>query len=290
MNVQPLAAFLVLAYPAIAQVEHGSVGIVHLSKDEISVAADSRTIRKGRNGNPDIESNAMCKVAAFGNDLVFVSTGTARFLEMPGVPGWDNVEEARSAYRNVVSRYSTLKGHVEEVGSAWATDIATRFSQLGSLYPEQFQAAITNQGDLTVAFFGGEDAMGIFMLFGVQILPGRTNAFNLFPAAIPTSNRVTCPDNSFCAIGRSDIMIEFAAARTQRARREKARWKPAKPYAKGTIEYTMFRTMRMVELTVEYQGAGVKDVGGPIDGVQLFRHNGIVQKHWYARKPNCQED
>jgi hypothetical protein len=50
------------------------------------------------------------------------------------------------------------------------------------LYPEQFQAAITNQGDLTVAFFGGEDAMGIFMLFGVQILPGRTNAFNLFPA------------------------------------------------------------------------------------------------------------
>lgn len=153
-------SFFLSAYLAMAQIQHGSVGVVHLTKDEISVAADSRGIRKRPNGNPDIKNDAICKVAAFGDDLVFVSTGTTIFLEKRGVPGWNNIDEARASYRDVVSRYSAVKGHIQDVATEFAGGIVKHFNELGARYPNEFHAAVSDVGNLTVAMFGGQAATG----------------------------------------------------------------------------------------------------------------------------------
>jgi len=259
------------------------VGIVHLSKNEISVAADSIAIRKGRNRNPDIITFDACKVAAFGNNLVFVDAGTAGFIEMPHVQGWDNIEEARAAYRSVLSKNSTIRGHVEDVLGEWARDITNRFNDMGTRYPDQFQAAVNPQGTLVDAFFGGEGSDGTLVLYGVSIHPTSHGS----TVATADGGQKGCPYDSFCAVGRGDNMIEFAAGRTERARRENSSWHSAGPYSNDSFEYSMSRAIHMVELTIQYQGAGVNEVGGPIDAVQLRRIGGTVQAKWYTRKKNC---
>ena len=67
---------------ATAQVKTGTVLYVDLSKDEFTVAADSRSIFLG--GNHD---DTECKILAFGNQFVFGMAGTrADELEHPVLP------------------------------------------------------------------------------------------------------------------------------------------------------------------------------------------------------------
>jgi hypothetical protein len=63
-------------YPATAQIEHGSVGVVYFTKYEISVAADSRGTVKDNSIPPD---DTVCKIAALGGNVIFVLTGVTRY-------------------------------------------------------------------------------------------------------------------------------------------------------------------------------------------------------------------
>jgi hypothetical protein len=137
---------------------------------------------------------------------------------------------------------------------------------------------------LTVAFLGGQDAAGQFVLFSVQVLPESPSSVK----ATAKGGQVTCPPDDFCVVGRSEIVIEFANAKSKRAQREKATWKSSGGYVPGSLEYAMFRTIRMVELTIKYRKGN--EVGGPIDAVQLRRDNGNARMRWFARKPNCPQN
>ena len=56
------------------QIEGGTVVFVYFSKDEVTVAADSRTIRIPDGAQFDTE----CKISAFGNQFVFSLAGIAK--------------------------------------------------------------------------------------------------------------------------------------------------------------------------------------------------------------------
>ncbi len=274
---------LVSAYPAISQVQHGSVGVVHFTKDEISVAADSRGIQKGRPGHPDIENNSVCKVAAFGDDLVFVTAGSVGYPDQSGIEGWDNIKEARTAYQKIVAKYSGLKGHIEDVAGEWARSVTSHFNQLGRQKPEEFRAAVMKEGNLTVAYFGGKDRSGSLVLLSVNIIPEAPS----FLSSKPEGGLITCPSDNFCAIGLTEIAVEFAEAKSDRAEKEKRDWRPNGESGPTNFEYAMFRTIRMVELTIKYWTGN--EVGGPIDAVQ-FRLPGAKHVYWHDRKPHCPEN
>jgi hypothetical protein len=272
---------ILVVYPAVAQIQlgsiqHGSVGIVHLTKNEISMAADSRGV-----GGPAKISDVMCKVAAFGDDLIFVTTGTVTFLDSPGFKGWSNVEEARAVHREIASRYSGVKGHVQEVAEQWGRNISANFNRIGRSSAKEFRALVSKEGDFTVAMFGGQAATGELVLFSAQIIPESPSSLS----SKSIVDQMVCPYDNFCAVGSSKILIEFTAAKSERSKTEKATWKPRRDYAPGSLEYTMFRTIRMVELTIKYR-TGI-EVGGPIDAVQFRRRDDAEHIRWYDRKPNC---
>jgi hypothetical protein len=134
---------------------------------------------------------------------------------------------------------------------------------------------------LTVAMIGGQDANGDLALFAVRIFPKSEQSYTADAEGGP----VTC-SHDFCGIGYTKIMSEFADLTSDRARREKATWKPTGKHSTRSAEYAMFRTMRLVELTIRYQEGN--EVGGPVDGVQLRVLKGKrTSIRWYCRKKNC---
>ena len=268
-----------LVYPASSQVEHGTVGVVHFTKEHISVAADSRGIFKGSGLPPD---DTICKIAALGGNVVFVSAGVLRY---PGysalVPSWDNVAEARSAYNRIRSTYSTVRGHVGEMAQEWTRVISADFDAMALWQPNVFREAINDVGGLTDAMIAGQDATGNLVLYGMRIIAGTTTDRGVQG----TSVQAYCPHHDFCAIGQPEIVIEFADLTSKRATDEATSWSPRDDLSPGDAEYDMLWTMRMAELTIMYHQGN--DVGGKIDGVQLNR-DGTV--HWQERKDICPDN
>src|SRR5579863_6644774 len=101
----------IVCYPAVAQVQYGTVGVVHFTQEKISVAADSRVTIKGRTPGQD---DTACKVLTLGGNLIFLSAGAGGYQSHNFmVPSWMNTEEARRAYDQVPS------GSVREIAREW---------------------------------------------------------------------------------------------------------------------------------------------------------------------------
>ncbi len=64
-----LIVALIVSSPTLAQINHGTVGVIYFTKDKIIIAADSRSIAIG-NAPP---SDSVCKIAAPHGKIVFVS-------------------------------------------------------------------------------------------------------------------------------------------------------------------------------------------------------------------------
>lgn len=269
-----------LCYPATAQVQHGSVGVVYFTQDKIAVAADSRGILTRKDGSKAPPDDSICKIATFGGKVIFVSTGLERSFDYgPLVPGWDNISIARNAYIKIASIKGGISGNLADMAKEWSTQVASRFNTMALMRPDVFKGMLPQAGAFTVAHLGGFDARGNLVLFAMTVSPSTSRT-----SAEPDTWAVaSCPDQNFCALGVVNIVSEFANASSERAKTEVAEWKA--PAGSSPRDYDMFKTMRMVELTIRYNQG--QDVGGDIDGVQLS-HDGSL--HWQAQKKNCPEN
>jgi hypothetical protein len=277
-------SLLCLIYPVAAQVEHGTIGVVYFTKEKISVAADSRALYTQIDGRKLPPDDTVCKIAALGGNVIFVSTGTMQVRDIPGVPDWNNIGMAQLAYGKVRSLHSTARGHIREIADEWSRSVSQNFRTLALLHLDLPKQMAPN-GILTDALFGGLDAGGNLVLFVAEIVasPGPLSGIE---------GRVWQGDcashHNFCADGSPEIAFEFADQTSERAKVEAAQWEPGKwKPTKGfsSDDRDMLWTMRMVELTIQYHKGG--DVGGPVDAVQLNRDGSV---RWYARKQNCQEN
>jgi hypothetical protein len=157
-------------YPAAAQIQHGSVGVIYFTKEKIAVAADSRGIMTRRDGTVAPPDDSICKIAAVGGDVIFISTGIERAVgDPPLVPGWDNVSEARSAYAIVKAKYPNVKGRVGDIANLWKIAITKHFNTMARLSPTAFRAITLSPGALTVASFGGFDLAGNLVLIQIMV-------------------------------------------------------------------------------------------------------------------------
>ena len=277
---------LLSAYPAAAQFQHGSIGVIYYTPEKLVMAADSRVLITPAAtlfGTPAVSgtSDNECKISALGNTVLFVSTSITRvFGYGPLVPDWDNTTSARAAFDKITSG-GTARGRVEEIANEWSTQISIRFNGLAALRPDAFQQMLnsTGAGAITAAYIGGLDNAGNPKLYDIVVLP------NTLPTGVvaPVHKVPTCPYHNFCPVGVRDglsIVSEFAEGITDRAKKESSEWKP--PRRAPQRDYDAHRTKRMVELVIRYHDG--TDVGGPIDFAQLQRDGTL---RWISKKDNC---
>ena len=78
MTKYALACALIMAYPASAEVQFGSVAVIDFAKDHLVVAADSRS-RYGINGPIN---DSTCKIAAFNHQVIFTNVGYPAYTKI----------------------------------------------------------------------------------------------------------------------------------------------------------------------------------------------------------------
>ena len=272
-----ICGLLLSAFP---QVRDGSVGVVYYSDDKLVMAADSR----GTTTDGIVPTNTECKVAAFNNKLVFVSTGAVeygrneRIRIIPDiVQPWSNVDEARNAFSS-----ATLTSNlVYNTALRWGNAVAGHWNFLHLFNPDKVRAAVARNGaltgSLTVALFGGIDGDGRLRLVETTV---DFNDFALVPITA-TTKPVSCIQ-SWCAIGAIEIVLDFLNQTSDQAKQEMIQW-GRQQWPAGDAE--LLKAIRLVDLTIAYHIGD--DVGPPIDALELRRDGSF---RWFARKDNCPAD
>jgi hypothetical protein len=251
--------------------------MVYFTQDKIIMAADSRTLVAGENTAPD---DSKCKIVAIYGQVAFgFSHGTGYTAEGPRDPvqSCTNAEEARRAYDKICG-LSPNCGRVEEIAKEWGRAISLHFQSLYFAYPRIAEAiAGGDNGILTMAFFGGEGMNGNLVLFQTSVV---LNENNIQPVRFVTWKVPSCPLLNYCSIGEVEVLVEFVNLTTPRAKEEAKNWNPSSLH--NPADYDLLKTVRLVDLTIAYHQG--RDVGGPIDAVQLNRDGSL---RWFQRKENC---
>ena len=273
-----LALFVIVSFPTLGQIEHGSIAVVYLTNDKIITAADSRGVLSGSGIPPD---DSACKIVAPDGRMIFASTGSVGYKNGGSndfVQSWSNTEEIRRAYSTSSRLYSTNLDRIMGAANEWGRLISWHYQSLILWHPEMVaEKARKEHGVLTVGLFGGLGDDGTLILFQTDV----TYQEGFLATASPNTRQVTCP-KSYCAIGEVAIVDEFVNLTSERAKEEAQNWKP--PKKSDPKDYDILKTVRLVELTIQYHD---DDVGGSVDAAQLDK-NGRV--HWFAIKKNCAKD
>jgi hypothetical protein len=269
-----------VAIPTLSDTNYGSIAVIYFTQEKIVVAADSRATHPGSS----VLDNSECKIAAFKDQVVFVSGGAARYIPLdPGdpVPARSNLTDARSAYEKIVKHWRTSRGHVQDLGDEWGKVVSAHFESMFTFHRgDFFEAVRRGNGHLTGAENGGLDRNGELVLFQTLVVYDGSQSH---PATYSTTaiSPSSCP-HSFCAVGNAAEFREFIDLTSERAKNEIESWKPGANA--NPADYDILRTIRLVDLVIRYGG---NDVGGKVDAVQLDRNGSI---RWFARKDNCPPD
>jgi hypothetical protein len=267
-----------IIYPANAQIEHGSVGIIYYTNEKIVIAADSRGV-KSRGSQKASQDDTVCKIFAPDGKIVFVATGNVNYTsagQNDPVRPWMSSVEVRRAYHNIVAHYGTPRGHVQEIAREWGRIMQEHFAMLYAAQPTHTASLADPQtGIITAGIFGGFAADGRLGLFVARVVINPSSPTPVSSMADP----VHCPNYNFCAMGRAETFTEFVKVISERAREEKRTWVPASPFL---ADRDILQAKRFVELTIKYSQEG--DVGGPVDAVELRKDGSL---HWNGRKQNC---
>jgi hypothetical protein len=268
--------FAITSSSTLAQLQHGTVGVVYFTKDKVIVAADSRVLVRGRS-----PADTACKIATPRGQMVFVSANVMSYTNGgigDFVDSWSNNDEIHRAYDTASLLYATRHDRIVGTAFEWGKSISSHFESLLLSHPEKIDEIVGKNEVLTIAEIAGLDNDGTFILFQIRIFFKK----GVSPAIFPEVRQILDCPKSFCAIGEVGIKDEFCNLASKRAKKEAKKWKP--PKKSSPADYDILRTKRLVELTIQYHD---DDVGGPVDAVQLDR-DGTVR--WIAPKENCQKD
>lgn len=264
---------LLLAPPALAQIEKGSVGVIYYTNDKLIMAADSRSITRGREAN-----DTKCKLAALGKNIVFINSGMLSYDASGTVlPGLDTIEEAHAAYqRSLTNPGPDL---LDQVVAEWTASVWGRITPLYIHDPQLVLRGAEND-ILTIAMFG-ESRSDLLRLFLVRITvdPNRPPL-----QAIGIDRRQLTPSTAVRAIGKADVVSAYLDRSNPRTRQEDQQW-ASDSQQLGPENRDIMRIVRLVDLTIAYDGSGT--VGGPVDALELGRGGEV---RWVQRKPNCPAD
>jgi hypothetical protein len=274
--------FVLLSYPACAQVSSGTIIVFNFTKDQLAVAADSRGINI--NGDTRLPNDYECKIAVFDHRLVFTSVGNARRAGSPidTVPSWDNWGVAKVAFRGVKG-ISLAQGRLQLTAKSWADTIAANWKPFYHWHPEEFGRLLSKTGGVTMGFFeeGSEEAI-YFKAARIKF-----DAASPDPIGYEIGDLTDCwpcgqqQGRQICAVGvHLDVAAQFCSQRKHGDRID------VHTKLQGASESTRL-PVKIVEMTIDAYEKTAGDVGGNVDAITLFRGGTPI---WNSRKANCPEN
>lgn len=268
---------VVLLSPTHALTQHtsGTVVVVYFTDVKVILAADSLVGIEGRQG----EKKHDCKIAIIDDHIVFANTGMGG-VRVGVAPLWSAHEEARRAYKAVPD------GSLRDIAHTWGAAMVGHFEvelRLTKGIVEGYAARHSSILALGV-FFSNRVVDGFAGTVVTVRLSndGRDSVSHEIEALYPRECR--SPIGPFCAIGSTDVFVEFAALATDRARDEASSWEGQRPLRNWGDE-DVLKTARLVDLTIAYDKSG--SVGGNIDVVQLQK--GGSPAEWKAQAEECRQ-
>lgn len=282
-----LVLIALTSYSALAQISSGTIIVLNLAKDEIVVAADSRSLEDS-GGAPD---DSYCKIAALRHQFIFVGVGSVRYTKVQPasvVESWDSADVARSAVQNAKEGMTIDDTYMDGVISYWATILKSNWNSFCAFNRAKCvkNTALTGLGiqliQLTAGIFIG--AKGLFVRAAtIDYNNDVTKLLN--PVDYSTGKLSQCwpcgQGEQICAAGNHiDVAVQFCSER--------------KPEAKLSARTALTRAdthailaATIVEKTIDTYGSTAGDVGGRVDVVTITKDGKIT---WNARKRNCPEN
>ncbi len=274
-----ILATIAIGAGAHAQIESrpGTLVVVYFANNKIAMAADS-----GSGGEWAGEPDKICKLTAIDHRLLFATSGAAT-VTSPGDPslGWNNVEEARSAYAQASKMGGAVLANTVQI---WTTAVTSKWNRLLSARQVEMMKVISSDRDNagSNAFFAAA-VNGMPQLIHAQIAfdPMGTGRKE-FAYRIESFTADSCP-NHICAIGHAEAVAHYGDLDTESARKEASEWNTqAWPGRENDREALI--AIRLVDLGIADPKNGLAP---PIDAAVLEPDGNI---RWIARKAACPED
>lgn len=248
---------------------HGTILVATMTKNEVTVAEDSRVRENGRYTDDD------CKIVILRGKIIFGFTGTRSFdLTAVGIH-WEAHAAAIQAYK--MSAHKTAYGTAEEFailadhafGDAIKVMGLGRFTQQTGADPNGIAAAV----------FAGIDTSGELGQFVVDLSysAGKSKIVSKIERVAPTATNLA---PAFALGSDTDVVNEFLDGKSFRSQTEIAHWNQAMA-GKSPDERTSLLAVQLVKWAIMYTKE--PDIGGYVDYVVLSRAG--IADH---RKASCQ--
>jgi hypothetical protein len=276
----PKIFLLVVAGTPIAwpQVRSGTVIYLHVGKDEVTVAADSRTSAFDPSGQPAGHNDSECKISMFGSQFVFVHAG----IVGGDAKKWSPHSVALQAWKEQTLSQGTAEALVHGVAESWVARMEELLNDQNIINIQRRRMRMGSDPVLVTALFAGTDSSGGMAVRAAEI----TFDLKLFDSA----NVIRLMHDGFdpseghnVSGGHSEIVDEFVAKSSARAAEYMA-WFDQRISALPTSDQQAELASKYIELSIllnEHRD----ELGFPVDVVQLRRKSGVFKR---LLKPNCQ--
>jgi hypothetical protein len=266
-----LLSIVFAAWPAFSQARHGTIVVLDFAKDQLVMAADSRSVLNEHGTSPD---DSECKISIIGNQLIFATAGFSRYQRTDSadqLPSWDNAEEAQKAYVE-----SSGKQNVQDMAKGWGDRLAENWKLFYKLRPDRVGTfGASGNGQITAGIFA-EATNGTIEV----ATSGVRFREHVAPPVVaqtpePADCWQPCRGDRVCALGdHLDIAAKFCAKKKSGVQVDTK--------LERADDHTRLAT-KIVELTIDAYGKS-GDVGGAVDVVTLRKDGNII---WNAQKQNC---
>jgi hypothetical protein len=255
-----------------AQVSTGTVIYVDLSKDEFTIAADSRTTFSS-GAHDDTE----CKILAFGNQFVFTMAGVVENQN------WNAHVVARRIWQTESLKESDPVKLAQIVGERWATEMEANYRDASVINNVRLMRTNETQSEvLATAVFLATNDLSEMIVYAISI--------DYDPKAFTSENLMRTHHDGFVISapisavtgGRDEIISEFNSQTSERAR-EYFKWFIPTISNLPPSQRRALYASKLIELSILLHPKA-DELGFPIDVLQLRPKSGVS---WVSLKPNC---
>lgn len=290
MKFHGAALLVVLALPAFAQINLGTVVVIGMSKDKVIIAADSR----GTNGDGSHDDN-QCKITALNDKIIFAAAGLVSD-QSPIVPEVFRFDARAAAQKTVDDlrknpefannvRTHTPLTYADVISQMWQWEFSARLASASQIQMDAWLKGSGNRTDSIdfIGAFAAADPGDGSLSVGIAVAECRKRATGQRCIPVFTKRPYQLSDKmEFAVFGVTDVGVEMLTGKTERAIQQGREWDRIAHENPDIAD--ILKAVRIVDLTIAYSADNVL-VGGAIDAVELNRGKGVM---WHYRKPNCQ--
>ena len=277
-----LTAFSALIpWTAWPQIGSGTVIFVYFSQNEVTVAADSRTI-----SSSGAQNDNECKISTFGRKFAFTMAGIAQRDRGSNSTVWNAHSVARRAWEKESPK------HVDDAPGLTLATERTWTEDMKSIYADpaviRFLRQRMKPGDdpiLATAVFIATDNLGRLIVHGISIGFDVGLYDSQGKIAVSETRRYDLPENSHVTGGHDEIINEFLGKTSTRAR-DYMSWFNASITGLSSGKQNANLASKMIELSILLHPKN-QELGLPIDLIQMNRTVGL---RVLSMKPECYKE